>query len=121
MSISRKRTQEYTENVLEVPRSQLPLILKRGKTGVTLLYRGKAVTRCHASRVGARQAVGMALALGVELPPAGSSVRLEVPFGVLFRAIAISSLDLRKPEALVLMRRYLEEAQMQRGMGGAVA
>ena len=122
MSISRKRAQDYAERVLSRPRSDYLVTLRHGKGGVSLLYRGRAVTKCHASGVGVTQASYMAMALGVELPPPGERVSTSVPAGVLYRAIAISTLDLRKPEAYQLLPRLLATAEMQRTvMGGPVA
>ncbi len=118
MSISRRRAQEYAETLWERPSPHLPVILSRGKTGVTLLCRGRAVTRCHASRVGMWAAAFMGQALGLELPPEGGFVRTVVSTGVLWRAVGISGLDLRSREARMLLRHLLEEAEMQRGVGG---
>ncbi|MSQ22271.1 MAG: hypothetical protein EXR53_03055 [Dehalococcoidia bacterium] len=118
MSISRKQAQDYAETVLSRPRSDYQVTLKRGKGGTTLLHNGRAVTKCHASRVGVVQAIYMARALGVDLPPQGGSVRAEVPGGVLYRAVAVSTLDLRRPEARQVLAQLLATAQMQRtGMG----
>jgi hypothetical protein len=50
----------------------------------------------------------MAQALGVDLPPVGEEVSVEVSSGTLWRAVGISTLDLRGKEARVL----LEEAEM---------
>ena len=79
MSISRTRAQDYAETVINRPGGELTLTLKRGKRGITLLYRGRAVTKCHASRVGAMQAACMAQALGVELPPRKDLVPTGAP------------------------------------------
>ena len=121
MSISRTRAQDYAETILNRPGGELAVTLKRGKAGVTLLYRGRALTRCYASRVGAMQSVFMAEALGVKLPPVGGRVTTKVPGGVLYRAVAISSLDLRRPESRDVLAQLLAMAAMQRTvMGGAV-
>ena len=121
MSISRTRAQDYAETILNRPGGELAVTLKRGKAGATLLYRGRALTRCYASRVGDMQSVFMAEALGVKLPPVGGRVTTKVPGGVLYRAVAISSLDLRRPEARQLLLQLLATAAMQRTvMGGAV-
>jgi hypothetical protein len=121
MAISRKRAQDYAERVLARPRSDYQVTLQRGKRGTTLLYRGRALTKCHASRVGALQAAFVAQALGVALPAQGSSVMTQVPSGVLFRAVAISSLDLRRPEARKVLVQLLAVAEMQRtAMSGPV-
>ena len=114
MSISRKRAQDYAERVLARPRSDYSLVLRRSKSGVSLLYRGRAVTKCHASKVGEMQAAYIALALGVELPPLGGVTSASVPAGVLYRAISISTLDLRRPEARQVLARLLATADMQR-------
>ncbi len=64
----------------------------------------------------------MARALGVDLPPQGGKVSTKVPSGVLYRAIGISALDLRRPEALKVMAQLLATAELQRTVfGGAVA
>ena len=114
MGISRSRAQDYAEKLLERPRASIPLTLRRSKSGVTLLHRGRAVTKCHASGVGEVQARFMAQALGVDLPVLGEATAVEVPAGAFYRAIAISSLDLRRPEALFLLEQHLATAQMQR-------
>ncbi|MBI2867805.1 MAG: hypothetical protein HYX97_05675 [Chloroflexi bacterium] len=116
MSISRKRAQDYAEKLLERPRGQVLVTVRRTKTGVTLLHKGRALTRCHASAVGVRQAKAMAAALGVQLPAGEGSVQTTVSSGVLHRAIALSSLDLMKPEGLQVMRHLLELAVSQRRM-----
>lgn len=121
MAVSRKHAQDYAERVLSRPRSDFQVTLKRGKGGTTLLYQGRAVTKCHASRVGTVQAVYMARALGLELPAIGGRVTAEVPGGVLYRAVSISTLDLRRPEARQVLVQLLATAEMQRGvMGGPV-
>ena len=117
MSVSRKKAQEYADKVLEAPSAHISVTLKRWKNGVTLLYRGRAVARCHASRVGMWIAAFMAQALGLELPAVGASATARVSTGTLWRAVGISSLDLRKREARVLLQRLLEEAEMQRAAG----
>ena len=68
----------------------------------------------HATGVGELQAEFMAVALGAELPPLGETTSVDVPAGAFYRAIAISSLDLRRPEARLLLEQHLATAQMQR-------
>ena len=80
-----------------------------------MLHQGRVMTRCYNSEVGRVASRYVAEALGVELPEEGESVETAVSTGVLFRAISISSLDLRKPATHPILVRMLEEAQFQRG------
>ncbi|MEX2431338.1 MAG: hypothetical protein WD645_05400 [Dehalococcoidia bacterium] len=117
MSISRTRAQDYAEEMLNRPRGESTVTLRRNKNGVTLLYRGRALTKTHASKVGDLQAKCMAMALGVDLPKdTGAEVSAKVGSGVIYRAIAISSLDLRKEETQALLGMHMETAMMQRGV-----
>ena len=117
MAVSRKRALEYADEVVSVPRAHVNVTMRQGEGGVTLLHRGKALTRCYITRTGMRAARFMAEALGVEVPPLGGSVEARVSTGVLWRAISVSCLDYRKKESYVLLERLLEEASMQRGSG----
>ena len=117
MSVSRKRALEYADEIVSVPRAHVRVTLRQVEGGVTLLHRGRALTRCYINRSGMRAARFMAQALGVELPPLGGSVDATVSTGVLWRAVSISCLDFRKAESLPLLERLLEEANMQRGSG----
>lgn len=120
MGVSRSKAWEFAEGLLDVPRRSVPVTLRHGKTGVVLLHRGRVLTRCYSSKVGQWGARFMAEALGVELPAQGQSISTSVSTGVLFRAISISSLDLRKPATHAILERMLEEAEFQRtGAGGA--
>ena len=117
MAISRKRAQDYAESVLNRPRGETPVTLRRFRNGCTLFYGRRALTKTHASRVGELQAEFMAQALGLEVPPeVGGSASTRIASGALYRAIAISSLDLRRPEARVLLGELLTTAAMQRGV-----
>ncbi len=118
MATSRKKAWEYAEGVLDIPRRSVPVTLRHSKSGVVLLHRGRVLTRCYQSQVGRWGARFMAQALGVEVPPLGESVGTSVSTGVLFRAISISSLDLRKTSTHPILERMLEEAEFQRGGAG---
>ena len=115
MAISRSRAQDYAESVLGRPGGETPVTLKRFKSGATLLHRGRALTKTHASAAGVLQAELMAEVLGVELPEVGGAVSVRVPTGVLYRAVAVSSLDPRKPEARMVLGQLLRTAALQRG------
>ncbi len=89
--------------------------LKQGEGGLTLLYQGKTLVECFLTMEGMAAGAYMAKALGVEIPAAGESVAARVSTGVLFRAVSIASLDFSVDESFVLLERWMEEAEMQRG------
>jgi hypothetical protein len=120
MAISRKKAQEYADQLLEVPLVHIVATLQRGKNWVSVLHRGRAVIKCHASKVGMWTVAFMAQALGVDIPPVGELVKARVSSGVLWMAVGISSLDLRKSEVRTLLRRLLEDAEMQRATGASM-
>ena len=116
MSLSRTKALDYAERLINRPRGETPVTLRRNKNGYTLLYNRRALTKTHASGVGALQAQAMAFALGVALPEeVGGEVSTKVGSGVLYRAIGASSLDLRRPEARVVLEQLLATAALQRG------
>ncbi len=116
MSLSRTRALDYAERLINRPRGETPIAIRRNKRGYTLLHRGRALTKTHPSAVGELQAQAMALALGVELPAEiGSRTTARVPSGILYRAIAASALDLRRPEARTVLEQLLSTAALQRG------
>ena len=114
MSVSRKRAWPYAEKVLSRPARGVAVVLRHSIGGVTLLHKGKALTKCYPSKTGKLAAQFVAEALGVHMPPLGESVQATISTGVLYRAISISSLDLRLPEVQPLLERLLEEASEQR-------
>jgi len=115
VAISRTRAQDYAESLLNRPRGETPVTLRRFRSGCTLFYGRHALTKTHASGVGELQAEFMAQALGLDVPAVGEAVSTRIASGALYRAIAISSLDLRRPEARVLLGELLTTAAMQRG------
>ncbi|MFQ5860483.1 MAG: hypothetical protein ACE5IG_02915 [Dehalococcoidia bacterium] len=121
MATSRKRALEYAERVMDVPKRAVPVTLYHGRSGVTLRHDGRVLTRCYASGAGLVAGVLMAQALGLKLPRVGHSVETEVSTGVLFRAVAISALNPKRPEVRPLLERYLEEAELLRTGRGAEA
>jgi hypothetical protein len=82
-----------------------------------MLHGRHALTRCYDNTAGRLAAEIMARALGIDVPQPGRSIKTAVSTGVLWRAISISSLDPRIPEARPLIQRWLEEAVDQRGSG----
>ena len=117
MAVSRTKALDYAERLINRPRGETPVTIRRNANGYTLLHNRRALTKTHASGVGALQAQAMALALGVELPTeVGGEVSAKVGSGVLYRAIGASSLDLRRPEAQVVLEQLLATAALQRGV-----
>ena len=116
MALSRTKALDYAERLINRPRGETPVTIRRNKNGYTLLHNGRALTKTHASGVGALQAQAMADALGAPLPQeVGEEATAKVGTGVLYRAIGASSLDLRRPEAQVVLQQLLATAALQRG------
>ena len=115
MAVSRLKAQDYAEQVLNRPGGAKEITLRRNKTGTTLLYHGRTLTRTYDSALGEVQARLMAEVLGVDLPGVGFSVTTKVSSGVLFRAVSVSSLDVRRPEARAVLAQIMNTAAMQRG------
>ena len=120
MSISRTKALDYAEKIISTPRAHVPVTLRQNKGGVSLLHQGHLLTRCYLNRSGMRAALLMAEALGVKVPPLGESVETRASTGVLWRAISISSLNLRKEESFPILERMLEEAAMMRQRSSGV-
>ncbi|MCX8213134.1 MAG: hypothetical protein OTJ97_01250 [SAR202 cluster bacterium] len=106
---------DYANELLDTPRAHLALELKQGEGGLTLLYQGKTLVECFLTMEGMAAGGYMAKALGVDIPAAGESVAARVSTGVLFRAVSIASLDFSIDESFVLLERWMQEAEMQRG------
>ena len=100
---------------MSVPRAHLSLELRQDENGLALLHDGRTLVECQLTREGMAAAGYMAQALGARIPPLGESVKARVSTGVLFRAVSISSLDFGNEDSFLLLERWLEEAEMQRG------
>ena len=114
MSVSRRKAWIYAERLLDKPNGSVAVELRHGKSGVSLIHNGRLLTKCYHSKIGRYAADFVAISLGVAFPGEGDSVYTSVSTGVLFRAISISNLDIRIPEARVLIERLLSEASDQR-------
>ena len=114
MAISRKGAAVRGEKAIERPKGEMAITLFRGKTGLTLRYLGKVINRVPASESGRQIAPYLAMALGVKLPPIGSTAQAVVSSGVMFRVFSISTLDLRNQESRILLDYLLTEAQEMR-------
>ncbi len=117
MALSRVKALDYAERLINRPRGETAVSIRRNKHGYTLLHQRRALTKTHASGVGELQAQAMALVLGIELPGRiGAETTATVGSGVLYRAIAASALDLRRPEAHIVLEQLLSTAALQRGV-----
>ena len=115
MSISRTKALEYAYELISVPRAHLRVHLKQTKEGVSLRYRGRVMTKVYMNRSGMNAASAMAQALGVPIPKLGESVSALVSTGTLYRILALSELDYRKPESFEVAARLIDDAIDQRG------
>ena len=109
------RIHDYCEELISIPRAHLSLELRQDEEGLRLIYRDKLLVECFLTREGMAAGGYMAKALGVGVPSLGSSNIARVSTGVLFRATSIASLDFSKEESFILLERWLEEAEAQRG------
>jgi len=116
MSVSRRKAWIFAEQLLDKPSGSVEVELRHNKSGVSLIHRdsGRVLTKCYHSKIGRFAAEFVALAIGTSSPVEGESVYTSVTTGVLFRAISISNLDIRIPEARLLIERLLSEAADQR-------
>ena len=119
MGISRRKAWDYAEQLLDKPSGSVPVELRHRKSGITLIHKGRVLTKCYRSKIGMFAADCIALALGVSFPQEGESSYTSVTTGVIFRAISISNLDVRIPEARILLERLLSEAADQRRASSA--
>ena len=110
MSISVKEAIARGEKAIERPKGAMEVTLFRGKTGLTLRYQGKVICRTPATEAGKLIAPYVADALGVKLPPEGSSAGAVVSSGVMFRVLSIATLDVRNEESRILLDYLLTEA-----------
>ena len=106
---------DYADELTSRPRAHLVLELRQDEAGLKLLYQDRPLVECPLTREGMASAGYMAKALGARIPPVGQSTKARVSTGVLFRAISIASLDFSVEESFVLLDRWLEEAEAQRG------
>ena len=114
MGTSRRQAWIYAEKLLDKPSGAVPIEFRHRKSGLTLLHNGHMLTKCYPSKIGMFAADCVALALGIPFPKLGESAYTSVTTGILFRAISISNLDVRIPEARILLERLLSEAADQR-------
>ena len=115
MPESHAKVYEYADELLAAPSAHLALELRQDDMGLKLLHQGRPLVECDLTREGMAASGYMVKALGAKIPPLGEPATARVSTGVLFRAVSISTLDFNNEESYVLLERWLEEAEMQRG------
>ncbi len=118
MAISRSQALEYAYKVLEQPRAHMRVRLTQTRAGVSLYYDGRVMTKVFVNRSGLSAAAAMAEALRVRVPKLGESVEARVSSGVLYRVLALSTLDYRNEVAFQLASRLIAEAIDLQGSRG---
>ena len=108
-------TTDYADDLMAIPKAHLALELTQDERGLKLSHSGKRVAECYLTREGMMAATYLAQALGTKVPPLGETVKVRVSTGVLFRAVSIVNLDFNNEVSYVLLERWLEEAEEQRG------
>ena len=114
MATSRKKALDYAYDLIATPRAHLRVELRQTKSGVSLLYRNRLLTRVYLNRSGMAAASAMAQALGVRVPALGNGVESLASTGLLFRVLSLSTLDYRNPASYELAERLLGEAAAMR-------
>lgn len=107
-------TMDYADDLMAIPRAHLALELMQDEGGLKLHHSGKSVAECYLTREGMMTATYLAQALGTKVPPL-ETVKVRVSTGVLFRAVSIVNLNYNNEMSYVLLERWLEEAEEQRG------
>ncbi|MFP6593856.1 MAG: hypothetical protein VB860_02620 [Dehalococcoidia bacterium] len=118
MAISRSKALEHAYKVLEQPRAHMRLTLTQTKSGLSLYYNGRVMTRVFVNRSGLSAAAAMGEALRVRVPKLGESVEARVSSGVVFRVLALSALDYRNELSFQLASRLIAEARDMQGTRG---
>jgi hypothetical protein len=95
--------------------------MARTGEGAAVYYQGRVLTKVYDNRSGRAAAAAIARALRVETPRRGESVEARVSSGVMYRVLALSSLDYRNEMSFELARRLISEALEMQGAAGAPA
>ena len=107
----------YAYELISRPRAHLRVDLRQTRSGVSLLYRNRLLTRVYLNRSGMAAASAMAEALGVRPPAVGQGVEAPASTGLLYRVLALSNLDYRNPLSYEIADRLLGEAAAMRRSG----
>jgi hypothetical protein len=121
MNVTERATAlEAAYKLLETPRSHLRVKFEQTGDAVLLSYRDDVLTGMKLDRSGINAASAMAVALGVDVPPAGEALEVLASTGLLYRVLAISDLDFGNPASFDLANHLVNEAiDMQRNVKDA--
>jgi hypothetical protein len=117
LGTTRAKALDYAYQLIDRPRAHVRVRLRQTRSGVSLLHGRRLLTKVYINRSGMRAAMAMADALGVKVPPLGSTSEAVVSTGLLYRVLALSQLDFTNPQAFEMARHLLDEAEAMRGSG----
>ncbi|SVE56562.1 uncharacterized protein METZ01_LOCUS509416 [marine metagenome] len=106
---------EYASELLDTPKAHLKLCLLQDETGLKITHNDKLLMIFKLTHDGMLAAGFVAKALGANVPPLGESSWARVSTGVFFRATSIAQLDYSNEASSLLLERWLNEADLQRG------
>ena len=118
MAISQTKALDRAYEILGQPRAHMRVTLTQTKSGLSLYYDGRVMTRVFINRSGLSAAAAIAEALRVRVPKLGESVEARVSSGVMYRVLALSSLDYRNEVSFQLASRLIAEAIDMQGTRG---
>jgi len=118
VAISRSQALEHAYKVLSQPRAHMRVTLAQTKSGLSLYYEGRVMTRVFVNRNGLAAAAAIAEALRVRVPKLGDSVDARVSSGVMYRILALSDLDYRNKTSFQYASHLIAEAVDMQGPRG---
>lgn len=118
MSKSRTQALEHAYEVLEQPRAHMRITARQTQEGLSLYYQGKLMTKVYINRAGLPAAAAVCQALQIKPPKLGESAEAVVSSGVMYRVLALSTLDFRNESSYDLASRLIEEALDMQGTRG---
>ena len=117
MSISRTKALEYAYELISVPACALAgASQSRPRKAFPLRYRGRVMTKVYMNRSGNERRRGYGRKPSAcRYPNSAKASAPLVSTGALYRVLALSELDYRKPESFEVAARLIDDAIDQRG------
>ena len=106
---------DFAQELVATPRAHITIELRQEIERLSITYQDIPLIVCRITREGMTVASYIARALGVKIPQLHKPTTVKISTGVLFRVISIASLDFGIEESYLLLERWLEEADLQRG------